>query len=215
MIACMNLSTYPDSYYVATAKQFVERPKLEEDIRSDICVIGGGLTGINAALNLAEKGYSVVVLESERVGWGASGRNGGHAGGNPRHGVDELEQTLGKDDAQLHWDLNRVALKYCKDLIAQHNIDCDWRDGQIHACFNTKETEETKRHVEHLHRHYKAEHISFLAPEEIAEKIGTNVYAGGERNSESGHLHPLNYILGLAKAAESVGVRIFENSRLS
>ncbi len=187
---------------------------LEEEIRCDVCVIGGGLTGINAALNLAENGYNVVVLESERVGWGASGRNGGHAGGDPRHGVDELEAMLGKDDAQRHWNLNRAALSYCKERINRHEIDCDWRDGILHACFNNKETEETKHHVDYLHQHYEADHISFVAPEEMAEKIGTTVYAGGERDGESGHLHPLNYILGLGKAAESAGVRIFENSRV-
>lgn len=210
----MKLSTYPDSYYTATANNIVERPCLQENIRCDVCVIGGGLTGINAALNLAEKGYSVVVLESERVGWGASGRNGGHAGGGPRHGVTELEQLLGKDDAQRHWDLNRIALTYCKDRITQHEIDCDWRDGNIHACFNIKETEETKREIDYLHQRYKAEHISFLSPEEMAGKIGTTVYAGGEMNSESGHMHPLNFILGLAIEAEKIGVKIFENSRV-
>ncbi len=211
----MKLSTYPDSYYTATAKNTVERPTLNEDIRCDVCVIGGGLTGINAALNLAEKGYSVVVLESERVGWGASGRNGGHAGGEPRHDVSELEEILGEDDARRHWDLNRAALKYCKDLIDQHSIDCDWRDGNLHACFNSRETEETKHHVEYLQQRYNAEHISFVPAGEMAEKVGTTAYAGGEHNSESGHMHPLNFTLGLAKACEKLGVRIFENSRVT
>jgi len=210
----MTTATYPDSYYAATANQLITRPPLEESIRCDVCVIGGGLTGLNAALNLAEKGYQVVLLESERIGWGASGRNGGHAGGDPRHGVEELEELLGVADAHRHWDLNRAALVYFKSLIDKHQIACDWRPGNIHATFNAKETEHAKHAVEKMQREYNAEHISFISPQEMREKVGCSDYHGGELNSENGHLHPLNYTLGVARAAEKAGVRIFEDSRV-
>jgi len=210
------MTQYPDSYYLATANSdhMVERPQLRESIRCDVCVIGGGYTGINAALSLREKGYDVVLLEAERIGWGASGRNGGHAGGDPRHGVEELEAMYGKDEARRHFDLNGAALDYVKQRIDTHAIECDWRSGIIHATFNSKETDETKYEVDYLRKEYGADHISFIDSDAMSEKIGSPCYHGGQLDSASGHLHPLNFALGLADAAEKAGVRIFEQSRV-
>ncbi len=210
------MSQYPDSYYFATANEghVKERPQLRESLRVDVCVIGGGYTGVNAALALREKGYSVVLLEAERMGWGASGRNGGHAGGDPRHGVEELEAMYGKDDARRHFDLNAAALQYVKDRIAKHEIDCDFSPGIIHATFNAKETEEARHEVDYLRANYGASHISFISPEEMSDRVGSPCYHGGVRDADSGHLHPLNFALGLAEAAEKAGVQIFENSRV-
>ena len=208
------MSQYPDSYYFATANDgaITEHPQLNESLRADVCVIGGGYTGVSAALALREKGYSVVLLEAERIGWGASGRNGGHAGGDPRHGVEELEEMYGKDEARRHFDLNAAALQHVKDRIAEHKIDCDFRPGIIHATFSAKETEESRHEVDYLRAQYGAKHISFVSPEEMSDKIASPCYHGGIRDADSGHLHPLNFVLGLAKAAKDAGVQIFEKS---
>ena len=124
---------YPDSYYAATANAIAPFARLEGDQTCDIVVIGGGFTGLSSALHLAERGYDVILLEAHRVGWGASGRNGGQVGSGQRREQDELEQMVGRDDARKLWDIAEESKGVVKSLIAKHDIKCDWKPGILHA----------------------------------------------------------------------------------
>jgi len=208
------METYPESYYAATTIGATERPTLKGQHRVDVCVIGGGLTGVSAALNLAEKGFSVILLESNKIGWGASGRNGGQASGEPRHDQDDLEQRIGKADAKAQWDLNWAALDDMKMRIAKHNIQCDWTPGILHASYKKKYDAEYQEYAARLQRDYNCDWIKHVSAEEMSDKIGSKVFYGGQVDTRSGHIHPLNYVLGLANAAEAAGAQLFENSKV-
>ncbi|ROS00088.1 gamma-glutamylputrescine oxidase [Sinobacterium caligoides] len=205
---------HADSYYMATANPHPNHPKLKGEHNCDVCVIGAGFTGVSAALNLAEKGFNVILLESYKVGWGATGRNGGQAGGDPRLGVDELEALVGKENAHRHWDLNYAALDDMKARIKQHNIHCGWQDGIINAIHKPSYVAEYKSYHDLLQREYGAEYIEFIEKDEMDDISSTSQYHGGLYNKRSGHLHPLNFVLGIAKAACEAGAKIFEHSEV-
>lgn len=205
---------HTNSYYAATANKIIQRPGLKGEHRADVCVIGGGFTGVSAALNLAERGYKVILLEANKVGWGASGRNGGQASGEPRHDQEDLESRIGKDDARAQWDLNWAAMDEMKRRIEKHNIECDWTPGIIHATYKKKDDEWYKSYIEKLNNDYNCDWIKYVSPEEMSDKVGAKVFQGGQLDTRSGHVHPLNYVCGLAAAAEEAGAQIFEGSRV-
>lgn len=210
-----NSGSHVDSYYAATARELRHHPKLEDQIEADVCVIGGGYTGLSAALHLAERGYSVALLEAERVGWGASGRNGGHVGVGQRVGQETLESKVGKEQAKIFWDMGIEAVQTVKDLVAKHQIDCDLKQGALHVSHKASHIPDYQAEVEHLSKHYNFEHIRYVDTHEVRQLVGSDNYQCGTLDTFSCHLHPLNYALGLAKAAEKAGVRIYERSRVS
>lgn len=201
------------SLYAATAHEAPERPPLDGDVSCDVCVIGAGYTGLSTALHLAQKGRRVIVIEANRVGWGASGRNGGQLHSGQRRDQETLEDWFGFDKARALFDLAEEAKRTVKSLISAHGIDCDWREGLIHAVHKKSWLREADREVEHLIARYGWDGATFLDREALARAIGTDVYFGGWRDGTAGHLHPLNYALGLARAAEEAGVRIHEGTR--
>jgi gamma-glutamylputrescine oxidase len=203
-----------DSYYLASANSRPQHPRLQGQHDCDVCVIGGGFTGVSAALNLAEKGFKVILLESYHVGWGATGRNGGQAGGDPRLGVDELEALVGVEDAHRHWDLNYAALDDMKARIKQHNIDCDWQDGIINSFHKSSYDREYRHYLDKLHKDYDADFIEYMDRDTVNNTISSDQFYGGLHNKRSGHLHPLNFVLGLAQAATDAGAQIFEHSEV-
>ncbi len=204
--------THIDSYYAATAHCIPEHRRLEDTIRCDVCVVGGGFTGVSAALHLSELGYDVVLLESQRVGWGASGRNGGQLGSGQRKDQDDLEGMLGKDHARRLWELAEESKKTAKDLIGKYNIRCDLKAGILHPTHKAAYVDGAHRYVDKLRVEYGYEHARAVPTAEMREMLGTEVYYGGWLDTDAGHLHPLNYVLGLARAAAGNGTRIFENS---
>ncbi|GAB4365280.1 MAG: FAD-binding oxidoreductase [Kiloniellaceae bacterium] len=201
---------HPDSYYVATAKELVPQPPLAGDARCDVCVIGGGYTGISTALHLAERGYRVIVLEAQRVGWGASGRNGGQLSGGQRLDPDALEKIVGAERARRLWDFGEEAKNAVKQRILKHAIDCDLRPGIIHAGFKPAHGKEMQEHARHLRDAYGYPHIRPLSREELRALVDSDLYHGGSYDADSAHLHPLNYVLGLARAARDAGAVIHE-----
>ena len=203
------------SYYAATAHPAPPRPALTGDTSADVCVIGAGYTGLSTALHLAKKGRSVVVLEANRVGWGASGRNGGQLHSGQRRDQETLEKWYGEARARVLFDLAEEAKRTVKELIATHAIDCDWRDGLIHAVHKKAWLSDAEAEVEHLVSRYGYPGTSLLDAAQLSAAIGTDVYHGGWRDGTAGHLHPLNYALGLARVAEEAGVRIHEASRVT
>jgi gamma-glutamylputrescine oxidase len=203
------------SYYAASANAAPLREPLRGEVTADVCVVGGGIAGCATALNLAERGYRVVLLEGKRVGWGASGRSGGQAIFGFAAGQDKLVAQVGRDTARRMFDISVEALDVLKARVARHAIDCDLNFGQVHAAIKPRHETELKAWREELERDYGYASLTWLDRREIGEVLATRRYIGGLHDSRSGHLHPLNYTLGLARACEAAGVRIFDGSQVT
>jgi gamma-glutamylputrescine oxidase len=206
---------YPDSYYAATTEHQVLRQKAEGRIDCDICIVGGGYTGVSTALHLAERGLNVVLLEANRLGWGASGRNGGQVNTGMRLDQESLEGMFGVDTARKLWAVADQAVSTVKQLIADHGIDCGFKPGVVHAAHRARYLGHERRLVEKMRKDYGVETLTFLNRAELLELVPSNFYHGGVLDLAAGHLHPLKYLLGLVTVAETSGARIFENSRVT
>lgn len=207
-------ASYIDSYYSATANSHESYACLKGQETADVCIIGGGYTGLSSAIHLAEKGFKVVVLEAARVAWGASGRNGGHVGTGQRKGQDELEKLVGKIRAKLLWDYSLEAVNTVEFLINKHNIQCDLKRGSMHVASKASHTNHMRSEVELLHNDYQYKDISYIEKDEIPHLVGSDNFHGGQLDTGCLHLHPMNLALGLAEAAFKAGVRIYENSKV-
>lgn len=190
------------------------RPALAGDVRADVCVIGGGFTGLSAALNLAERGFDVVLLEAERIGFGASGRNGGLIGSGQRKDVLETEALFGYEKSRLLWDFAEAAKAEVRERVATHGIDCDLQKGQLVGIH-------TKRYAGWAHalstalaERYDYPDMQALDAEATRALVATDSYIEGLFDPHAAVLHPLNFALGLARAGEAAGVRVFERSRV-
>ncbi len=203
---------YPESWYAATATPLDPFERLKGETRANVCVIGAGYTGLSAALHLAEAGMDVVLLEAHRVGFGASGRNGGQLGSGQRMEQDDLEKLMGQGEAAKLWDLAEDAKDLVKSLIKRHKIDCHLKPGIMHGCFSAREVAHEHKYVEHLNSRYGYDQITALDPDAAQAICPSPAYVGGSLDMGAGHLHPLGFALGLARAAVAAGVRIFENS---
>lgn len=206
---------YPPSYYAATANKTASFAELDRDKTCDVVVVGGGFTGLSSALHLAERGYSVVLLEAHRVGWGASGRNGGQVGSGQRREQDDLEKMVGREDARKLWDIAEQSKDIVKSLITKHDIKCDWKLGILHADHRERFVSGTHEYAEKLRTEYGYEAVRAVDRDEIRDMLGSEFYHGGSLDMEAGHLHPLNFALGLADAARAAGAKIFENTTVT
>ncbi|MGU3495043.1 NAD(P)/FAD-dependent oxidoreductase [Xanthobacteraceae bacterium A53D] len=205
--------THPASWYADTAGTPPAFPRLEADTRADVAIVGGGYTGLSAALHLAQAGLDVVLLEAGRVGSGASGRNGGQIHTGQRRDQAYLEGAVGLEDARKLWALGEEAKTLLRQLVATHAIDCDWRDGLIHAAHKPALAAEDKDYARHLRDTYGYDAITALSREEIRALVASDAYHGGTLDMGGGHLHPLKLAFGLARAAAGAGARLFENTR--
>lgn len=203
---------YPDSWYAATADPLPPFDPLRGEVRADVCVIGGGYTGLSAALHLAEAGRAVVLVDAQRVGFGASGRNGGQLGSGQRRDQIELEEMFGRDTARQLWALGEDAKALTKALISKHDIDCFLRPGIALTASNTTDVSDLHAYAEHMDRVYDY-------PMEVLDAAACHAlcpspdYRGGVIDRDGAHLHPLRFALGLARAAVRARVRIFEQSQ--
>ena len=200
------------SYYVTTAAPFPDQPSLNCDATAGVCVIGAGFTGLGAALELAQRGVSVIVLEADRVGAAASGLNGGQVHTGQRRDQVWLEKTVGQDDALNLWRLAEDARAHLHATIAGHAIACDLKPGMIHARHRPKGEGEDAAHIEHMARVYGCDALGLIGTEDLAHELGTPVYHGGLIDRDGGHLHPLNLARGMARAAMAAGAVIHEQS---
>ncbi|WP_261844376.1 NAD(P)/FAD-dependent oxidoreductase [Aliamphritea ceti] len=216
----MTLSGYEPSYYSATANVSqtlagIQGQALRGETEADVCIVGAGFTGLSAALHLAQKGYSVVLLDAEKVGWGASGRNGGQVcqGQNMDH--EDMIDKVGRQAADSLWDMSVESVELVKSLIAEHQIECDLKQGVLHVAAKPGHVEEIRESVEYKRNVIGYKDIEYVDTSDVQSMLGTDRYHGGELWKEAVHLHPLNYALGLAEAAAKAGVRIYENTRVT
>lgn len=203
---------YPPSYYADTATPLALQPPLKGAAKADVCVVGAGYTGLSAALHLAERGYSVRVLEAHRVGFGASGRNGGQIGPGQRIEQGAIERMVGREDAQKLWQMGLDARDLVQDLITRHAMDCPITPGVIHADWQVSGARHSHAYAEKLAREYGYTDIESLDRAGVQEIVNSPRYQGGTLDHGAGHLHPLRYALGLARAALKAGAMIHENA---
>jgi gamma-glutamylputrescine oxidase len=207
------LAPTPTSYYAASAQSSPPRPALVGTVDCDVCVVGGGIAGSSAALHLAERGYNVVLLEEHRIGWGASGRNGAQALPGIAAGQAKLERLIGSAGARVVWDATVEGLALMRGLIARHSIACDWVDGHMQVAIKPRHDDELRAELEILQGQYGYRSVRYMPRDEVASVIASNRYLSALYDANAGHMHPLNYTLGLARAAEQRGVRMFETTR--
>ena len=205
---------YPPSYYAATATPLAPFPTLKGQTRADVCIVGGGYTGLSAALHLAEDGLDVVLLEAHRMGFGASGRNGGQVGSGQRQDQDWLESAVGREDARRLWDMGEDAKALVRGLIDRHAMPVTFHPGIAHACRSVAEVRHAHAYADKLARDYGYDQIEPLDRTAMRAIIGSDAYHGGDLDHGAGHLHPLNYALGLARAAADAGARLFERAEV-
>jgi gamma-glutamylputrescine oxidase len=208
------MSSLVRSYYSATANPAPARPALVGETSVDVCVIGGGLTGLSAALHLAERGYKTLLLEAEQVGWGASGRNGGQLNTGLRKGAAELIELFGRERAKALFAMAEEAKALVRGLIARHAIACDLKPGSLYVAYKKSDPAWMATEVELLHEVFGHEAAELLSKAEVEARLGSRRYFGGIADGGAAHLHPLNFVLGLAAAAEAAGARISEQSRV-
>ncbi len=209
----MGPAPHVDSYYAATAHPSAQRAPLRESVECDVCVIGAGIAGCSAALQLAERGYKVIVLEEHRAGWGASGRNGGQALPGVAASRSKMSRLIGTAAARTVWDVSVEGLALLRELIAKHHIDCDWVAGQMFTALKPRHERELLAEVEELQGQYGYDSVRYMERAEVRSVLASDRYTAALYDSNSGHLHPLNYNLGLAAAAQSAGATIYEGTR--
>ncbi len=198
------------SYYEASVQRPAPAAPLQGAVQADVVVVGGGFAGLSAALELAQQGLSVVLLEADRIGAGASGRNGGQAIVGYASGQGPFEEQLGARDAQRAWDLSVQAVELIGRRITTHGIDCDWQRGYTYVADSPKKARALQDEFEDHQRRGVA--CTWAEGADVARFIRSPRYVAAFRENTSGHLHPLKYALGLARAAQAAGVQIFERS---
>jgi gamma-glutamylputrescine oxidase len=206
------MSFHAQSWFAATAHAAPPRPALTGRVDADVCVVGGGVAGCSTALHLAERGLRVVLLEERLVGSAASGRNGGQLLAGYGCGQGTLTRLLGAADARHLWDWSVEGLDLARRLIERHAIDCDWRPGHLQLALKPRHEDEIRAELEQ-HARYGYDATRFVPREEVRSLVDSPRYVAGLHDARAGHVHPLNYTLGLAAAAERAGARIHEGTR--
>ncbi|MCS3513805.1 NAD(P)/FAD-dependent oxidoreductase [Pseudomonas grimontii] len=207
-------SDHARSYYLASANALPERPSLGADLSADVCVIGGGFTGVNTAIELAQRGLSVILLEARRIGWGASGRNGGQLIRGIGHNVSGFAKYVGEEGVRYLERAGIESVALVGERIREHRIDCDLRWGFAELANTPAQFAAFKGEQDSLARLGYAHETRLVGPQDIREVVDSTQYAGALVDMGSGHLHPLNLVLGEARLAESLGVRIFEHTQV-
>ncbi|MDY6215985.1 FAD-binding oxidoreductase [Actinobacillus porcinus] len=200
------------TYYYDSRNLDIIRPHLAQNAEADVCVIGAGFGGLSAALELAEQGKSVIVLEGARIGFGASGRSGGQAINGFEDGIDEYVEQFGFEMTQKLWQMSLEAIDIIDERIAKYGIQCDWKKGYATLALNHRRMDDLLAIEKSSREVFGYGNMQLWDKAQLKQYLGSDIYVGGLFDSNSGHLHPLNYCLGLAKACLDLGVQIFEHS---
>lgn len=204
-------TAYPPSYYAASAHPAPPRPPLRGAIEAEICILGGGFTGLSAGLDLAEKGHNVVLVEAAKIGWGASGRNGGQIVNGLNASLETITARYGKPTADFVAGVVQEGGAIIRERVARYGIDCDLKNGNIFTAFTAKQMAELEG-KRALWRTHGIDNFEMLDAAGLRRHIGSDVYLGGMIDHSGGHMHPLNLALGQAAAFESLGGPIHEAS---
>ena len=210
----MRSQEHTGSYYAATVNHATDFAPLRGNQVADVCVIGAGFTGISTALHLAERGYNVHVVEANKVGWGASGRNGGQLIGGIS-GENAIAKRLGKDVEQVFGELRWLGHKIIRERVKTYGIQCDLKSGYLDVAIKKRHLRDFAADYERLQTAGFPYEVRMISREETQEMIGTKAYIGALLNMGNGHLHPLNLCIGEALAAKSLGATIYEASPVS
>jgi gamma-glutamylputrescine oxidase len=216
-VSCQVRLSFPpaDSYYATfTRAERAVRPMLQGERRADVAVVGGGIAGVSAALHLARRGYKVALLEARFVGYGASGRSGGQTIFGLAAGQKQLKGQLGEATARALFDLSIEALDCTQDLIAAYGIECDYQANHVHVATKPRHLTELAEWQDELQGEYAYHSTRLLDRDGLGAHVRSDLYLGGLIDTRSGHLHPLKYTEGLARAAEQEGVDIYENTQV-
>lgn len=211
-----DLKLTQNSYYVASANEKPAYPQLEGEVKADVCVVGGGFAGLSSAIELADRGYKVVVLEAKHIGFGASGRNGGQIIAGLACEQTVIENALGVEAAKKVWDMTLEALDLVRARVKRFDIQCDLTDGFLGVSVNEKKGRDLRTWFDIMAKKYGYDSdAAWIEPAHIRDWIASPRYFNGYYDKRSGHLHPLNYCLGLAKGAASLGVKIYQHSAVT
>jgi len=200
------------SYYFDTRNLNLQFPRLSSPQSCDVCIIGAGFQGLSTALELAERGKKVIVLEGARVGFGASGRSGGQAINGFEEGIDEYIEQVGFEKAKKLWEMSLEAIDIIDERVKKYGIQCDWKKGYATLALNSRRMDDLIAMEKASREAFGYQNMQLWDKSQLQQHVGSDIYVGGLFDSNSGHLHPLNYCLGLAKACEQLGVTIFEHS---
>ncbi len=203
------------SWYEATVGERPEYPRLDGDARADVVIVGGGFTGLSAAAHLAQTGTSVVLLDGTRFGDGASGRNGGQMGTGQRAWPEELEAEAGFTRAKALFDLAEEAKAHLIQFAGTHGIAIDYMPGQLSLAHKKRFVADYQRHAEAMATRFGYPHLAFMDARETAERVGSDRYFGGIRDSGTGHIHPLKLVVGTARVAAEAGAKLHEDTKVS
>lgn len=199
------------SYYAATVNEITDHPALAGSVTADVCVVGGGFTGVSTALTLAERGYSVALVEANRIGWGASGRNGGQVI-NGISGLEKIRKKHGDGIAAMLWDLKWRGNDIIYDRVKKYGIQCDLKSGFLEVAVKPQQLSYLDEYVEERVAHDFPYQYEIWDRQETCDRLGTQSFHGGFICYRDGHVHSLNLCIGEARAAQGLGVKIFEQS---
>ncbi|GLK87529.1 NAD(P)/FAD-dependent oxidoreductase [Pseudomonas turukhanskensis] len=211
----VNPHSHAPSYYAATANRQLSYPALAGDVQADVCIVGGGFSGLNTAIELAERGLSVVLLEANQMGWGASGRNGGQLIRGVGHDVERFANVVGSDGVRELKLLGLEAVEIVRRRIEHFNIPCDLTWGYCDLANKPSDLEGFAEDLAELRSLGYRHDLRLLHADDMHQVVGSSRYVGGLIDMGSGHLHPLNLALGEAAAAQSLGVQLFEHSAVT
>jgi gamma-glutamylputrescine oxidase len=201
------------SWYEDTAGPRPEYPALDGDRRADVVIVGGGFTGLSAAAHLAKAGVDVALIDANRFGDGASGRNGGQLGTGHRTSLDELEEVVGWTRAKALFDLAEEAKAHLLEFAAVNKIEIDFMPGQLSVAHKKRYVDDYRKYADYMRERAGYPHISFMDAEETARRLGSTRYFGGTRDTGTGHIHPLKLVIGSTRVAKEAGAHLFENTR--
>jgi len=209
------MQNYPNSYYIDSLdRNLIQHPSLLDSHECDLCIIGGGFTGLSTAIEASKKGLKVILLEQNKVAWGASGRNGGQIGIDISNGVQNLENKYGFEIVKNLWNVSLDAVKLIDQRIDEFKIQCDKKIGNLSVATNHSTVKDFESEIDYYQKKLDYHSTKILTRDEVSEAVGSNRYFGGHLQEEGGHLHPLKYALGLADAALSLNVDIYEDSKV-
>jgi len=207
---------HTESYYAATANEQTQYPSLEGEHHTDVVVVGGGFTGVNTALELAERGYSVTLLEANRLSWGATGRNGGQIIGGIGHSLEQFEKSIGREGVRAIYDMGVECCDIIRQRVERYEIDCDLTWGYCDVALKPRHMREFEAEQRYQQRMGYPHSLEMLDRNQLQSEVRSDRYLGGMLNrTGNGHCHVLNLCLGEANAAAKLGVNIYEQSRVT